>query len=88
MTQEKCWWDKKWGNESICGITLTRLRPGMNANNQSKAVFLPCGHGFVRNALKDWCKKQGNCPICRKKIPNYLLKGIAKDGHNGSNQAV
>lgn len=60
------WWNKKYGKESVCAITKTRLRPG-------NSVFLKCKHGFCYNALKQWVS-MGNktCPLCRKEICKIL----------------
>ena len=53
------WWDTKWNNKNICGITHARLRPGRNKNNIPHVVWLSCGHGFYINPLMEWMKK---CP--------------------------
>ena len=62
------WWDKKYGKESVCGITRTRLRPGKNLEGYTYCVFLKCKHGFCRSALKKWVTIGGSttCPMCRK----------------------
>lgn len=63
----KPFWDKKYGKDKICGITLMRLRPGKNKNGKSYVVFLPCKHGFYRSALKKAISKGlHGCPLCRK----------------------
>lgn len=64
------WWDKKYGKNSICSITKTRLRPGKNKHGQSYSVYLNCGHGFYRSALTKWVLANPleipTCPSCRK----------------------
>ena len=67
------WWNKKWGKDKICGITLTRLRPGKDHKGVSKCVYLKCGHGFYRKCLQKWIitkfnsgDGEVNCPMCRK----------------------
>lgn len=71
------WWDKKYGKESKCAITLTRLRPGKNKNKIPYSIFLHCGHGFNRNALMNMIKfKYGEihkCPLCRA---NFQIRNI------------
>ena len=56
----KPWWNRKYGKDSICPITKTRLRPGYS-------VFLRCGHGFSKNALETYIETGGTsrCPLCR-----------------------
>jgi len=65
------WWDKKYGKDKICGITRIRLRCGKNKVGKSVTVYLKCGHGFYRSAIKNWVYAQkGNstCPLCRKEF--------------------
>lgn len=63
------WWNKKYGRESICGITRSRLRPGTNKHGQTYSVFLSCKHGYCRSALKQWVLtnpgRTPTCPLCR-----------------------
>lgn len=62
-------WNKKWGkNNNICGITLSRLRPGKNKNNVPYVITLSCSHRFYRKALYHWYNHNKTCPICRKPI--------------------
>lgn len=69
----KPWWSKKWGKEELCGITLTRLRPGKNSNGIPYVVTLKCGHSFYTSALIKWIENSVNnsCPTCRTVI-QYL----------------
>ena len=67
------WWDKKYGKNSICPITLTRLRPGHNKHGFTRSVFLPCKHGFCRSALVKLVIETlispeviPRCPMCRQ----------------------
>jgi hypothetical protein len=64
------WWSKKYGKNSICAISNTRLRPGKNKYNLSYSIFLPCKHGFYRSALIQWVLINPNntptCPLCRQ----------------------
>jgi len=66
------WWNKKYGKDSICGITHTRLRPGKNRFGETYAVYLDCKHGFCRSAMKVWVLTNptapGTCPLCRKEF--------------------
>lgn len=65
---KRSWWNTKYGKESICAITKTRLRPGKNKYGLSYSVFLPCKHGFYRSALIGWvytCRYDPTCPLCR-----------------------
>lgn len=69
------WWDKKYGKNSVCGITHVRLRPGKNKFDQPYVHKLKeCKHMFYRSALQNWiieCFKSGRdckCPLCRKNI--------------------
>jgi hypothetical protein len=70
-------WNKKWGKESLCCITLSRLRPGYYKNSYKKCTFLKCGHGFYTRALIEWIKNDSNkipkCPMCRQEIDIYDL---------------
>jgi hypothetical protein len=65
----KPWWGYKWGNNSLCGITHTRLRPGKDKNGVSYTITLECSHRFYRSALLEWAlccpSKNPTCPICR-----------------------
>lgn len=73
------WWNKKWGSESMCSITYTRLRPGKNKNGVRKTSSLKCSHRFCTKSLLEWIKNCPNtptCPICRKEfeILDLLVK--------------
>ncbi len=74
----KPWYNKKWGTDKICGITLSRLRPGKNKNGVSYCVYLSCGHGFYRKPLRlAILKRNMFCPLCRKEINQHDLLGMA-----------
>ncbi len=64
------WWNKKYGKNSICGITQSRLRPGKNYYGSSYVLKLPCKHTFYRSALQKWILTHPTvlptCPLCRK----------------------
>lgn len=66
------WWDKKWGKNSICGITFKRLRPGRDEYGFRKCTFLHCGHGFYSESIISWIMNQPGdittCPMCRHTI--------------------
>lgn len=67
----KDFWKKKWGKDSICPITHTRLRPGNNKHGVPYTICLPCKHRYVRSALIEWAKSSltnPNCPLCRQKF--------------------
>lgn len=70
-------WNKKWGKQSICGITHTRLRPGAYEDSTPRCLFLQCGHGFYTRPLFEWIKTKGEnnsvCPLCRMKIDLFTL---------------
>lgn len=59
------YWNKKWGKNSICGISHARLRPGSNKQGVPYCVFLPCKHGFYLSVLQVWYHKHNTCPMCR-----------------------
>lgn len=62
------WWSKKYGKDSFCGITHSRLRPGKNSKGEKYCTFLRCGHGFYTSALMEWFSKsikEPTCPMCR-----------------------
>jgi hypothetical protein len=61
-------WNKKWGTDKICPITLTRLRPGKNAKGIPYTIMLKCRHHFWRKSLLKWLENNDSCPICRKSI--------------------
>ena len=88
MNKSKSWWNKKWGKESICPITLKRLRPGKDKSGLSKCIFLNCGHGFYRESIEKWfndCESERpSCPMCRKPFDIlYTMYGdIAKNNRN------
>ena len=46
------WWDKKWGKNSVCVITHTRLRPGVDKDGLSYVISLSCGHFFLQTSYK------------------------------------
>ena len=62
------YWDKKYGKNSICSITLTRLRPGKNKNGESYIIKSKCNHIFYSSALKEWMSNHDTCPVCRRKL--------------------
>lgn len=67
----KPWWSKKWGSNSICGITYSRLRPGKNKNGVHHTSRLKCSHSFCTNLLLEWIKKcpgEPTCPMCREQF--------------------
>jgi len=67
----KPWWSKKWGSNSICGITYSRLRPGKNKNGVYHTSRLKCSHSFCTNLLLEWIKKcpgEPTCPMCRQQF--------------------
>ena len=67
------WWEKKYGKDSRCGITMGRLRPGKNKDGLKYTIFLDCGHGFYRSALGKWAVKNPSCPLCRKCFDPIVL---------------
>lgn len=71
------WWSKKYGKNSICAITNTRLRPGKNKNKLSYSLFLPCKHGFYRSAILQWVLAKPTeiptCPLCRMEFDPLLV---------------
>jgi hypothetical protein len=73
----KPWWEKKWGKDKICGITLTRLRPGSDKFGIPYSIYLPCGHGFYTQALLEWVINKETCPMCRKNFK--FLEVVFKD---------
>lgn len=65
------WWSKKWGKNAICGITMTRLRPGKDKHGIDYVTTLECKHRFYTNALFKWINlnfQHPTCPMCRKDI--------------------
>lgn len=87
---DKPWWDKKYGKNSICGITKTRLRPGKDKNGKSYTIKLPCKHYFYRKALIEWLfksksdlyddnKYKTTCPLCRKEFYFKINKKSLKN---------
>lgn len=74
----KSWWDKKYGKNSKCPISYTRLRPGKDKNDIPYTITLPCKHTFNRTALFKWSSSNDTCPLCRKKydpVLFFLTKG-------------
>ena len=71
------WWNKKWGKNSVCAITHTRLRPGVDKDGLPYVISLSCGHFFYRKVINAWYVKSSDpsCPICRKVITDdYILE--------------
>lgn len=62
------WWNTKWNNDNICGITHTRLRPGKNKNGLPYTIRLKCSHRFYMNPLLHWLERSSTCPCCRRSI--------------------
>ncbi len=62
------WWDRKYGKNRVCGITLKRIRPGVDKDGYKKFLFLPCKHGFDRIAILTYIfnTTEYSCPTCRK----------------------
>jgi hypothetical protein len=71
------WWSKKYGKNSICAITNTRLRPGKNKYGQNYSLYLPCNHGFYRSALVSWVLTKPHqtptCPLCRREFDPIVV---------------
>lgn len=65
---ERPFWDKKYGKNSICPITLTRLRPGKDKNGIPYIITSKCKHTFYRSAFYNWLQNHDTCPVCRTKI--------------------
>ena len=61
-------WQKKWGNDHLCPILQSRLRPGKNKNGETYTITLKCKHRFYRKALHKWMETSNLCPVCRKVI--------------------
>ena len=63
-------WNKSWGRDKICPISLTRIRPGKNKHGISYTISLKCGHIFWRKSLLKWysSRDSSTCPVCRKSI--------------------
>jgi len=61
-------WKKKWGNNHLCPILQSRLRPGKDKNGVSYTVTLKCKHRFYRKALYKWYDTKPYCPVCRSNI--------------------
>ena len=70
MTQP--FWNKKYGKNAICAITLTRLRPGKNKEGIPYTITTPCGHTFYRSAFNNWLNDHNTCPVCRKNLKNNI----------------
>ena len=70
----KPWWSKKYGRDKICGITMSRLRPGKNKYGYSYTLTLDCNHSFYRSALINWVIHTNipTCPICRQSFETSI----------------
>ena len=65
----KPFWDKKYGRDAMCAITLTRLRPGKNKKGESYVIALTgCKHAFYRSAFEEWKRCHDTCPVCRARL--------------------
>ena len=64
------WWNKKYGKDSICSITLCRIRPGKDIFGVDYCTKLTCGHIFYTKALYEWMLNCPDsimtCPMCRE----------------------
>ena len=72
-SEKKSFW---WGTHAICGITLSRMRPGRNAIGVQHVAKLPCGHRFYRKALAVWLTKSAKCPLCRAPVSIAVARRI------------
>ncbi len=64
----KPFWDKKFGKDAICPITLKRLRPGKNTKGIPYIITSSCKHTFYRAAFNTWLTYNNTCPVCRTKL--------------------
>jgi hypothetical protein len=73
------WWKDKWGKDAVCGITLTRLRPGKTKDGVLYVTKIKCGHRFYTMPLVGWihsCLDQNQiptCPTCRHEIDKFAF---------------
>ena len=49
-----------------CVIYLEDFTPN------DKVIFLPCFHFFHSKCIRDWTKKQDNCPFCKLDIKSNM----------------
>ena len=60
-------------NEQIvidCSFCLNK----MDCNDKSEVLALHCGHDFHTDCVREWLKKKGKCPLCRRScsVLDYL----------------
>ncbi len=71
------WWNNKYGKNSLCAITQSRLRCGKNKYGLTHCIYLNCNHGFYRTALMGWVLSKPletpTCPMCRKEFDPILI---------------
>jgi len=48
-------------SDELCAICLLKL----NTNNNT---YLECGHKYHHKCIKEWCKVNSTCPICRQNM--------------------
>lgn len=67
------WWNKKWGGNNKCGITMGRLRSGNNKDGIPHVISLECGHRFYFKAVVTWLKEKNSCPMCRHTVKHIII---------------
>lgn len=53
----------------ICPICTDPIQ-----KSEKVKILYPCGHFFHQNCIEEWINKSHNCPICRIKTTNYILR--------------
>ena len=65
-------WQKKWGNDHLCPILQSRLRPGKNKNGETYTITLNVNTDFIeKHYINGW-----KLLICARYVEKLLYYSL------------
>ena len=62
---------KIWNFDFLDGGRLTDQTKKFIAKKPKYVYKTPCNHYFHEGCLKHWIHMKSDCPVCRRKLPDY-----------------